>query len=289
MFIPKKIKHMCFESSRNLQPTSGIHFIVPVTMNRGILCNVMLCLVLFIVIMLLFYNRHLHRIRTVNIRDMYDHVMDLRKPSAVYLVQNKSAEGTQIEPNVLDRFNLTKINDKEQGKRPVGYIHHPVFKYITNNETMCLNTTIDYLIYIHSAPQNHVRRQAIRSTWAQSNTFNNRQLRLVFFIGTLNTSLTADYKHKQNISKESFLYGDIVQLDFVDHYRNLTYKAISVLKWITTYCEDVRFVIKADDDVFVNVFLMTQILEDRSMAGYNRIILGEYCILHYIIFTLCML
>ncbi len=247
----------------------------PVIMNKRILCNLMLCLVLFIVFMLLFYNRHLDKNRRVSIYSVHDHVMDLRNNSGVHPPHHQIPERAQLDPDVVHSFGVTHRKDKEMNIL-AGYVHHPAFKYITNNKTKCSNSTIDYLIYIHSAPQNQVRRQAIRSTWAQSNIFINRKIRLVFFLGRSNTSTTFDYHYKQNISEESLLYGDIIQLDFIDHYRNLTYKAISVLKWITTFCTDARFVIKADDDVFVNIYLITQMLEDRSVAGHSRIILGEY-------------
>lgn len=40
----------------------------------------------------------------------------------------------------------------------------------------------------------------------------------------------------------------------MDSYRNLTYKSIMWLKWIALYCPKPPFVLKVDDDIFVNIF-----------------------------------
>lgn len=53
---------------------------------------------------------------------------------------------------------------------------------------------------------------------------------------------------------EAEQYGDIVQEDFLDTYRNLTYKGIAALKWIDQLCPHARWVLKTDDDIFVNTF-----------------------------------
>ena len=53
-------------------------------------------------------------------------------------------------------------------------------------------------------------------------------------------------------------YGDIVQGSYVDSYRNLTYKAISALRYISENCQSVPYILKTDDDVFVNVFSLAR-------------------------------
>jgi hypothetical protein len=64
---------------------------------------------------------------------------------------------------------------------------------------------------------------------------------------------------------ESETYGDIVQTAFEDTYRNLTYKAMSVLRWVSTYCPSVTYVLKADDDAIVNAFTIQWLLESPGL------------------------
>jgi len=45
----------------------------------------------------------------------------------------------------------------------------------------------------------------------------------------------------------------IVKADFQDSYRNLTYKAMSALSWISRHCNNTRYVLKTDDDAYVNM------------------------------------
>jgi beta-1,3-galactosyltransferase 1 len=44
---------------------------------------------------------------------------------------------------------------------------------------------------------------------------------------------------------------DIVQGDFADTYRNLSYKNIMGKLWVATFCEQAQFVVKTDDDMYV--------------------------------------
>ncbi|KAH9360527.1 hypothetical protein HPB48_019017 [Haemaphysalis longicornis] len=58
---------------------------------------------------------------------------------------------------------------------------------------------------------------------------------------------------QEQVANESAQYGDVIQADFRDTYRNLTLKSVFLLKWAYMYCAATRFVMKADDDIFVNV------------------------------------
>ena len=49
---------------------------------------------------------------------------------------------------------------------------------------------------------------------------------------------------QDKLQEETTLHGDIVQEDFTDSYRNLTYKAIMAMKWVSTYCKHATFVLK---------------------------------------------
>ena len=57
------------------------------------------------------------------------------------------------------------------------------------------------------------------------------------------------------------LHGqDILQWDFIDHYRNLTIKSILGLKWASDFCSTAKFVVKLDDDVFFNAANLMSLL-----------------------------
>jgi len=52
---------------------------------------------------------------------------------------------------------------------------------------------------------------------------------------------------------EKHLYDDLIVANFMDSYDNLTLKTMSALEWVDTYCNQSEFVLKTDDDMFINV------------------------------------
>lgn len=97
------------------------------------------------------------------------------------------------------------------------------------------------LILVHTAPNNFEKRNTIRSTWGRSDP----RSKLLFLLGTSNSS-------QADIEYENKTYGDIVQGNFIDAYKNMTYKHIMALKWFTYYCPDAKYIVKTDDDVFIH-------------------------------------
>jgi beta-1,3-galactosyltransferase 1 len=69
---------------------------------------------------------------------------------------------------------------------------------------------------------------------------------------------------------EANTYGDILEEDFEDTYHNLTYKGIAALKFISHYCNNVKYVLKTDDDVFVNMYTLQNHLIQLDAAGFNK-------------------
>ncbi|XP_048240239.1 UDP-GlcNAc:betaGal beta-1,3-N-acetylglucosaminyltransferase 7-like [Haliotis rufescens] len=59
---------------------------------------------------------------------------------------------------------------------------------------------------------------------------------------------------------ENRMYGDVVQGNYLDSYRNLTLKVVSGLCWITQFCFNVRVVAKIDDDTFVDTVKVLKVL-----------------------------
>jgi len=50
----------------------------------------------------------------------------------------------------------------------------------------------------------------------------------------------------------------------------MTAKALAALEWITKYCGDAKFFLKADDDAFVNEFVALSHLRHLHAAGFRR-------------------
>lgn len=120
--------------------------------------------------------------------------------------------------------------------------------HIDMNTNICSQNGKDLqlLIIITSAPSHEYSRMAIRQTWGHYTQ--RRDTSIAFMLGT--TSNTTLNEHLEN---EQYMYGDIIRGKFVDTYENLTLKTISMLEWVDTFCSKASFVLKTDDDMFINV------------------------------------
>ncbi|ESP01954.1 hypothetical protein LOTGIDRAFT_111417 [Lottia gigantea] len=113
---------------------------------------------------------------------------------------------------------------------------------------VCSDKTVNMLVYVHSAPDNLHRRLAIRGTWGSSDNLKKYKVKIVFVSGMSNNFTIAD-----KLNMENKRYGDILQANFHDTYKNLTMKAKSAITWISKYCKNVTYVLKTDDDTFVHL------------------------------------
>ena len=72
---------------------------------------------------------------------------------------------------------------------------------------------------------------------------------------TFTVGLTDDAETQQKIEQEAKTYGDIIQIGVADFYRNLSLK-------VAGFCAKVDFVMKVDDDVYVNVRNLAHFVHD---------------------------
>ena len=110
----------------------------------------------------------------------------------------------------------------------------------------------------------------IRDTWGNPD-IPDVATRLVFLLGA-----TDDTKLQNSISEESSAHGDIVQGEFLDTYHNLSYKAIMGNLWVSEFCEQAEFVVKTDDDQFVDlyeVYDVTRYFLDSTQYLENKFLL----------------
>jgi len=129
---------------------------------------------------------------------------------------------------------------------------HP-FNYIINSPNVCHNQDVYIIAYIHTAPDHYKRRVVIRQTWGDASYYD-VGIRVVFVMGLTSGADKDDRDVQRALEFEATQYNDIVQEDFLDTYRNLTYKGVAALRWISRYCSHARYVLKTDDDIFVNTF-----------------------------------
>lgn len=129
-----------------------------------------------------------------------------------------------------------------------------------------LGDGLKILILVTSAPDHSEARSAIRQTWGHYNLRNDMAIAFVVGIGSESGN--------EIVSEESTLYGDIIQGNFIDSYDNLTLKTVSMMEWVHDYCSDTHFVLKTDDDMFINVPKLLTFLgkhQNAKMTFFGRL------------------
>ncbi|KAJ6640997.1 Beta-1,3-galactosyltransferase 5 [Pseudolycoriella hygida] len=124
------------------------------------------------------------------------------------------------------------------------------------NADLCPSSgeNIRLLILITSAPAHREARLAIRQTWGHYST--RRDIAIAFVLGA-----TQQQSIDDSLAAENFMYGDLIRGHFIDSYNNLTLKTISSLEWVDTYCPKASFILKTDDDMFINVPKLLMFIE----------------------------
>ncbi|XP_059615544.1 UDP-GalNAc:beta-1,3-N-acetylgalactosaminyltransferase 1-like [Phlebotomus argentipes] len=127
------------------------------------------------------------------------------------------------------------------------------FDYVINQKSCRqLRTQPKFIVLIHSAPRKRENRDNIRQSWGGWKVDH----RVLFLLGTVESQ-----DLQREIQTESDFFQDIVQGNFVDTYRNLSYKHVMAMKWATEFCPETKFIFKSDDDVFVNTALISQYIQ----------------------------
>ena len=108
------------------------------------------------------------------------------------------------------------------------------------------------------------KREAVRNTWVQEM----KDLKItVYFAIAKNRNETIN----EELKEESDKHQDIIQFQFIDAYYNLTLKTISIIRWVNKKCLNSSYILKADDDVIVNVGHLLDICRNWS-AGFRGLL-----------------
>ena len=80
---------------------------------------------------------------------------------------------------------------------------------------------------------------------------------------------------QDKLVKEDRLNGDLIQQDFADTFHNLTLKLIQQFHWAHTRCAQARFVMTADDDIFVHMPNLVGYLQDKARKEVTDFWIGR--------------
>ncbi|XP_026102136.1 UDP-GlcNAc:betaGal beta-1,3-N-acetylglucosaminyltransferase 7-like [Carassius auratus] len=152
--------------------------------------------------------------------------------------------------------------------------HCRYYPMLLNHPEKC-SGDVDLLVVVKSVIEEHDRREAVRQTWGKEQEIQGFKIKTLFLLGTPATG--KDARNLQALVQyEDRTYGDILQWDFMDTFFNLTLKEVNFLRWFNIYCSGVPFIFKGDDDVFVQIKNLVELIGFRVEENrVENLIVGD--------------
>lgn len=178
-------------------------------------------------------------------------------------------------PDKYIQYNTARLGLKQLFRaRPIRSDFGPVIHDVTSfrfpiNVPSC-SDALQVFIVVISAPGYFDKRRIIRQTWGRH--LDPLKVRTGFLVGKTSIGTI-----QRKIEVESHVYNDIIQADFIDVYDSLPLKTVAYLNWINSFCSRVPFIVKCDDDVYINVHNLATTLHTLPpntpaiYGGYNPI------------------
>ncbi|KAM4693474.1 lactosylceramide 1,3-N-acetyl-beta-D-glucosaminyltransferase [Discoglossus pictus] len=151
------------------------------------------------------------------------------------------------------------------------------YKYLINNKDKCENEDMLLLIFVKTSPDNRRRRDAIRKTWGNEDYIRSQYAANVKIIFALGVDKDPYKRHllQKELVNENKRYHDLVQQDFFDTFHNLTLKLLLQFEWVNTHCPNAKFIMSADDDIFVHTPNLVSYLKKVDMVGVQDFWIGR--------------
>eukprot|EP00058_Branchiostoma_floridae_P015865 XP_002601353.1 hypothetical protein BRAFLDRAFT_82723 [Branchiostoma floridae] len=167
-------------------------------------------------------------------------------------------------PSKIDDQFVRKIELSTLVVNPHGY------RIVNSLEDKCKGEDVFLVVVVTSAPGHVKQRDAIRQTWGNENILPHKNVKVLFALGR------SDNPQVENaVQREVRTFQDIIQEEFLDSYRNLTIKTVMVLKWTVTFCSGADYLMKTDDDMFVNIETLVSHLKSLKDDKSSDLFIGD--------------
>ncbi|KAF7242615.1 Lactosylceramide 1,3-N-acetyl-beta-D-glucosaminyltransferase [Varanus komodoensis] len=151
------------------------------------------------------------------------------------------------------------------------------YQYLINHREKCQRQDVLLLLFVKTSPENRHRRDAIRQTWGNEQYvryYLKANIKTLFVLGQPRDNAQRDQMQRM-LHMEDKLYGDLIQQDFLDTFYNLTHKLLMQFSWVNTFCPHAKFVMSADDDIFIHMPNLVAYLQNLSEVGVQNLWIGR--------------
>ncbi|XP_066426588.1 beta-1,3-galactosyltransferase 2-like [Molothrus aeneus] len=142
------------------------------------------------------------------------------------------------------------------------------YRFLLNHPDKCRERAPFLVLLVVTSPQDLAARDAVRRTWGDEGAVPGLAVLRLFLLG-VHPAFGAELRPV--LEEEDALHGDLLQQDFLDTYNNLTLKTLMGLEWVSRFCPNASYVMKADHDVFLNLEYLAGLLRPPRtdfLTGY---------------------
>ncbi|XP_062979691.1 beta-1,3-galactosyltransferase 2-like [Elgaria multicarinata webbii] len=169
-------------------------------------------------------------------------------------------------------LGLQPIAPAAATRHPLAVAYSNNYKFRLNEPKKCQERSPFLVLLVITQPQDVDGRKAIRQTWGSESSVPGVSILRLFLIGV---HPRFEYPLQYLLEEESSTYRDIIQQNFLDTYNNLTLKTLMGMEWVSKFCPNATYVMKADSDIFLNVdYMVSHLLQPHLppkkdyMTGY---------------------
>lgn len=142
------------------------------------------------------------------------------------------------------------------------------YRFLLNHPDKCRERAPFLVLLVVTSPADLAARDAVRRTWGDESAVPGLSVLRLFLLGL---HPVFDAELRPVLQEEDALHGDLLQQDFLDTYNNLTLKTLMGLEWVSRFCPNASYVMKADHDVFLNLEYLAGLLRPPKsdfLTGY---------------------
>ena len=127
------------------------------------------------------------------------------------------------------------------------------------------------VVMIMSTVKKPEERKVLRETWFKDKVVHGQKLKYLFIV-----SSSPDPAVNEEIDKEALKYNDILHMDHLDSYNNITMSIMNTFNWLHRNCKSIKYILKGDPDSYFNTPKIVKWLLDLPPEKQHRLYHG-YC------------
>lgn len=191
--------------------------------------------------------------------------------------QFRYQEYQALDRHLTDRFGLPfsykRFSSSDYHYIPYGYN----YTYLAQPHDFCSNDTF-MVVMIMSTVKKPEEREVLRKTWFKDKTVLGQKIKYLFIV-----SSSPDKAVNDAIDQEAARFNDILHMDHLDSYNNITMSIMNTFNWLHRNCHSIKYILKGDPDSYFNTPKIVQWLLDLPPERQTRLYHGSCFITSFFI------